>query len=88
MAAISGPHKIHRELAAPGEIPALLKSAVTAAEDRKFYRHNGIDYWGILRALKVDILHPSRFERILRPKNREFPNASRLKIEKKRQSVD
>jgi penicillin-binding protein 1B len=55
MAEISGPHKIRRELAAPAEIPPLLKSAVTAAEDKKFYTHNGIDYLAILRALRADI---------------------------------
>lgn len=32
-------------------IPDLVKNAFIAAEDKKFYRHSGIDYVGIIRAL-------------------------------------
>ena len=35
----------------PEEIPDTLRQAVMAAEDRRFYQHGAIDYWGILRAL-------------------------------------
>ncbi|MDP9440675.1 MAG: transglycosylase domain-containing protein [Actinomycetota bacterium] len=36
-------------------IPTVLKQAVIAAEDRKFYSHRGIDFRGILRALRTDV---------------------------------
>ncbi|MBW3614681.1 MAG: transglycosylase domain-containing protein [Actinobacteria bacterium] len=36
-------------------IPTVLKQAVIAAEDRKFYTHRGIDLRGILRALRTDV---------------------------------
>ncbi|MEO9453636.1 penicillin-binding protein 1A [Chromobacterium phragmitis] len=32
------------------EVPQLMKQAVLAAEDERFYQHSGIDYLGILRA--------------------------------------
>jgi len=32
-------------------IPELVKNAFIAAEDKKFYRHSGIDYVGIIRAI-------------------------------------
>ncbi len=38
------------------EIPETLKKAVIATEDPRFYRHHGVDYRGILRAMKEDIL--------------------------------
>lgn len=34
------------------EIPNDLKNAFIAAEDNRFYRHNGVDYIGLLRAFK------------------------------------
>ena len=34
------------------EIPNDLKNAFIAAEDNRFYSHNGVDYFGLLRALK------------------------------------
>ena len=34
------------------EIPDGLKNAFIAAEDNRFYNHNGVDYIGLLRALK------------------------------------
>jgi len=37
------------------DIPEHLKNAIVATEDPRFYRHNGIDYLGILRAIKEDI---------------------------------
>jgi penicillin-binding protein 2 len=39
----------------PEEIPETMRQAVMAAEDRRFYEHGAIDYWGILRALKEDL---------------------------------
>ncbi len=35
-------------------IPAELKQALIAVEDRKFYSHWGIDVWGIIRALYIN----------------------------------
>ena len=37
------------------EIPILLRNAVIATEDKRFYEHAGVDPLGILRALVVDI---------------------------------
>ncbi len=39
----------------PGDIPDVLKNAVVAAEDRRFYSHGGVDLQGTLRALIADI---------------------------------
>src|SRR5579864_56535 len=32
------------------EVPALMKQAILAAEDERFYQHTGVDYQGVLRA--------------------------------------
>jgi penicillin-binding protein 1B len=37
------------------DIPENLRSAILATEDRRFFSHNGIDWRGILRALKADV---------------------------------
>lgn len=37
------------------QIPPLLVHAVLAAEDADFFQHEGIDYWGMLRALFVNV---------------------------------
>jgi penicillin-binding protein 1B len=37
------------------DIPENLKNAIVAAEDRRFFSHSGIDWRGIIRALKTDI---------------------------------
>lgn len=37
------------------EIPDFLIKAIIATEDPRFYRHHGIDFLGILRALKEDL---------------------------------
>ena len=39
----------------PGKMPRLIKQAFIAAEDRRFYSHNGIDIWSISRALFSNI---------------------------------
>ena len=31
------------------EVPQLMKQAIMAAEDERFYQHGGIDYMGVLR---------------------------------------
>jgi penicillin-binding protein 1A len=38
------------------EIPVHVRQAFIAVEDKRFYAHNGIDYWRVLGALKTDIL--------------------------------
>lgn len=37
------------------DIPDVLKEAIIATEDPRFYKHKGIDFRGILRALKEDV---------------------------------
>ena len=44
-----------REKLKPGEMPELVKQAFVAAEDRRFYEHDGVDLWGISRALFTNI---------------------------------
>jgi len=39
----------------PGDIPAVVKQAVIAAEDRNFYGHDGVDIRGTVRALVTDV---------------------------------
>ena len=43
-----------RILLKPDQIPDLMRKAVMAAEDRRYYEHGAIDYWGILRAVRED----------------------------------
>ena len=49
-----------RILLTPDQIPQAMRQAVMAAEDRRFYQHGAIDYWGILRAFREDISKKSR----------------------------
>lgn len=37
------------------DIPDSLRNAIVAAEDRRFFSHSGIDWRGIVRALKTDL---------------------------------
>lgn len=37
------------------DIPKDLRDAIVAAEDHRFFAHNGVDWRGILRAMKTDI---------------------------------
>ena len=39
----------------PGEMPLLVQQAFIAAEDRRFYDHDGIDGWGIARAIVTNV---------------------------------
>jgi penicillin-binding protein 1A len=43
-----------RQQVSSSSIPAYLKQAIVAVEDRRFYRHKGVDYPGILRAAAKD----------------------------------
>lgn len=47
---------IHQPLKA---IPKHMKNAIVAVEDRRFYSHSGIDYYGIARAIIRDLMHVS-----------------------------
>ncbi len=38
----------------PDDVPEVLKQAVVASEDRRFYQHRGVDARGLLRALRAD----------------------------------
>ncbi len=38
------------------EVPLLMKQAILAAEDDRFYQHGGVDYIGILRAAGTNLL--------------------------------
>ena len=39
-----------RAVVAIGEVPEIMKQAILAAEDERFYQHTGVDYQGVLRA--------------------------------------
>ncbi|MDO9160207.1 MAG: transglycosylase domain-containing protein, partial [Burkholderiaceae bacterium] len=39
-----------RELTAYADIPKVMRDAVLAAEDARFFEHNGVDYVGMVRA--------------------------------------
>ncbi|MBI2069325.1 MAG: PBP1A family penicillin-binding protein [Elusimicrobia bacterium] len=56
IAELSGRQKIRRDPAAAKDIPRRLKLAVVAAEDRRFYRHWGIDPAAIARALWMNLV--------------------------------
>jgi membrane peptidoglycan carboxypeptidase len=43
----------------PGALPAILRDAVVATEDERFYHHHGIDLVGLFRALPYDVVHLS-----------------------------
>lgn len=45
-----------RELVSLSDVPRVLTLAVIAAEDAKFYSHEGLDFMGILRALLKNLL--------------------------------
>ncbi len=50
-----------RAIVSIGEVPAIMKQAILAAEDERFYQHRGIDYLGVLRAGINNIAHGSFF---------------------------
>lgn len=49
-----------RSLVRYKDIPKVMKQAVLAIEDDRFYEHGGVDYWGILRAAIHNALGGSR----------------------------
>lgn len=53
---VIGEYALQKRIEVPyNEIPEILKNAIIATEDPRYFNHNGIDYRGILRALKEDI---------------------------------
>ncbi|WP_171260295.1 transglycosylase domain-containing protein, partial [Acinetobacter baumannii] len=42
------------------EIPDVMKSAILAAEDDRFYQHGGIDWMGVGRAALANMTHMSK----------------------------
>ncbi len=44
-----------REKVEKGKMPRLIKEAFIASEDRRFYKHKGVDLWGISRALITNL---------------------------------
>ncbi|WP_440117548.1 transglycosylase domain-containing protein [Paenibacillus sp. QZ-Y1] len=49
--------KGYAEYADLQDMPEMLKQAFLATEDRRFYRHDGLDFIGIGRAIVQDVLH-------------------------------
>jgi penicillin-binding protein 1A len=47
----------NRVLVASSEIPAVMKRAMIAIEDKRFYTESGIDFRGMARALIADVTH-------------------------------
>ncbi len=45
----------HRDFTPIKDIPPVLKDALLAIEDSRFYDHSGVDYRGVLRALVADL---------------------------------
>jgi len=45
----------NREMLSGQDIPQVMRDAVVAIEDSRFYEHRGIDFWSILRALWTNI---------------------------------
>ena len=44
-----------REIVSLNDMPEHLKQAVLSTEDSRFYSHHGIDIWGILRAIRINL---------------------------------
>ena len=45
----------HRSFVSIKDIPAVMKNAVLAIEDDRFYQHSGVDYIGVVRAILSDL---------------------------------
>jgi penicillin-binding protein 1B len=52
-----GPERERRQLISIDQVPENLVFAVLAAEDHRFFRHHGIDWRGILRAVMTNLQH-------------------------------
>src|SRR5260221_9912024 len=45
-----------RALVKIAEVPPVMKQAILAAEDERFYQHGGVDYIGVMRAALSNVL--------------------------------
>jgi penicillin-binding protein 1A len=45
-----------RAVVAIADVPAVMKHAILAAEDDRFYQHGGIDYTGVVRAIGANLI--------------------------------
>lgn len=52
-----------RAIVSIDQVPTVMKQAILAAEDERFYQHNGIDYLGVIRAALNNFAHGSLFGR-------------------------
>jgi penicillin-binding protein 1B len=52
---LSGPSREKRRFVKFGDIPKILVEAVTSAEDKRFFQHNGLDPVRIVKAAYVDL---------------------------------
>ena len=48
-------HGEDRLVLSPADVPPLFKAGIKLIEDRRFDDHHGVDAWGVLRALWVDL---------------------------------
>jgi penicillin-binding protein 1B len=48
-------HGEDRLVLSPTDVPPLLRAGIKLIEDRRFDEHHGVDAWGVLRALWVDL---------------------------------
>lgn len=61
-AELSGPQKVRREPATFEEIPASFVDAVVAIEDRRFFKHHGIDVRAIARAMWFNVRNTGKLQ--------------------------
>lgn len=54
--------EIKRNVITSEEIPEVMRQATVAAEDRDFYKHSGINFRGIARAIYVDIIQRGKVQ--------------------------
>lgn len=47
--------RLVRTVLTPDEIPELMREAIVSAEDGSFYSHGGLDFFGLLRAIYVNV---------------------------------
>jgi len=55
IATLHGANQEERELVRLDDMPVLLVAGLQAVEDRNFRHHHGIDPWGVLRAMVVNV---------------------------------
>src|SRR5258708_31965587 len=59
-----------RSLVSIEEVPSLMKQAILAAEDERFYQHTGVDYHGQLRAAYSNLVTGVRLKGLRRSRCR------------------